>query len=256
MRPIHSHALLRISPSFITYAVSVLGSTENGLSGPQIVQITSAHAANHGVNIPHPHYPFEASNKRTALAENILAFAPEQQYAIIKELCDHPRIQELNAARAREVKLKLITQYAGLDTSDGKTDLNETLVEQTRHWLDGFPPSLSLYNEALQKYQHGVFQRNVLDDLRLALEALLKAVFNNEKSLENQIPGLGELIKSRGGSKHLSNMFSKLVDYYSKYQNQYVKHNDAVIEEEVEFVFEITSSFMKHVVRLSERRAI
>ncbi len=46
-------------------------------------------------------------------------------------------------------------------------------------------------------------------------------------------------------------MFAKLVDYYSKYQNSYVKHDDAVIEEEVEFIFEITSSFMKHVVRLN-----
>ncbi len=45
-------------------------------------------------------------------------------------------------------------------------------------------------------------------------------------------------------------MFVKLVDYYSKYQNSYVKHDDAVIEPEIEFIFEITSSFMKHLIRL------
>jgi hypothetical protein len=43
------------------------------------------------------------------------------------------------------------------------------------------------------------------------------------------------------------------LDYYSKYQNTYVKHNDAVIEEEIEFIFEITASFMKHLVRLNAR---
>ena len=48
-------------------------------------------------------------------------------------------------------------------------------------------------------------------------------------------------------------MFVKLVDYYTKYQNSYVKHNDAVIEEEVDFILEITSSFMKHLVRLAAR---
>ena len=48
-------------------------------------------------------------------------------------------------------------------------------------------------------------------------------------------------------------MFVKLVEYFAGYHNRYVKHNDAVIEEEVEFVVEITSSFMKHVVRLSRR---
>jgi len=96
-----------------------------------------------------------------------------------------------------------------------------------------------------------VFTRNLLDDLRLSLELLLKGIFKNSKSLENQIELLGEYLKEKGGSKELTNMFVKLVDYYSKYQNTYVKHDDAVIEEEIEFIFEITSSFMKHIVRLS-----
>ena len=46
-------------------------------------------------------------------------------------------------------------------------------------------------------------------------------------------------------------MFQKLVEYFSKYQNTYIKHEDKVIEEEIEFVFEITSSFMKHFIRLN-----
>lgn len=114
---------------------------------------------------------------------------------------------------------------------------------------------LALYNEAIQKHGDGVFLRNVLDDLRLALEKLLRALLNNEKSLENQMPRLGLFIKQRHGSQELANMFVTLVDYYTRYQNTYVKHDDAVIEEEVEFVFEITSSFMKHLVRLSYKEA-
>jgi hypothetical protein len=47
-------------------------------------------------------------------------------------------------------------------------------------------------------------------------------------------------------------MFRTLVDYFSKYQNTYIKHDDAVIVAEVEFVFELTSSFMKHFIRLSK----
>jgi len=64
---------------------------------------------------------------------------------------------------------------------------------------------------------------------------------------------LGPFLKSKGGSPELTNMFQKLLDYYSKYQNSYVKHNDDVIEEEIEFIFEITASFMKHLVRLNSR---
>jgi len=68
---------------------------------------------------------------------------------------------------------------------------------------------------------------------------------------ENQISALGALIKERGGSPELANMFTKLVEYYAHYQNRYVKHTDKLIEQEIEFVIEITSVFMKHVVRIN-----
>jgi len=75
-------------------------------------------------------------------------------------------------------------------------------------------------------------------------------VLDNGKSLENQIPTLGQFIKQHGGSVELSKMFIKLADYYCKYQNNYVKHDNSVIEQEIEFVVEISSSFMKHIVRM------
>ena len=100
-----------------------------------------------------------------------------------------------------------------------------------------------------------LFVRNLLDDLRLALEKLVQAILGNDKSLENQLPAVGQFVKARGGSPELSNMFAKLLDYYCKYQNNYVKHDDAVIEEEVEFIIEITAAFLKHFVRLAARGA-
>lgn len=95
--------------------------------------------------------------------------------------------------------------------------------------------------------------RNLLDDLRLALEKLVQQIVGNSKSLENQLSAVGQFVKDRVGSPELSNMFVKLVDYYCKYQNNYVKYDDAVIEEEVEFIVEITSAFLKYFVRLAAR---
>ena len=45
-------------------------------------------------------------------------------------------------------------------------------------------------------------------------------------------------------------MFLKLIDYFSKYQNTYVKHNDNVNDNEVEIMIEMASSFMKFIVRI------
>lgn len=132
--------------------------------------------------------------------------------------------------------------------------MHRTLVVETRHWPAGHDQVRKLFDEALRKHNHGVFRRNTLDDLRLGLEILIRDLFGNGKTLENQIPFVGQFVKGNGGSPQLANMFQKLVDYYANYQNTYVKHDDAVVAAEIEFVFELTASFMKHLLRLSSKR--
>lgn len=242
-----------IPPTFIQHAADILGDTAGGLSGPNIVKATAAYAVKYDVHLPHPTYPFGAINKRTALYENLMAFNAARQYEIIRALCDHPSFSVVPSARSKErqnLKMLLVKRYGHLASDDQTSEVNENLIEEARHWLGSYPAVLKLYNEALEKHEHGGFDRNLLDDLRLALEKLLQAVLGNGKSLENQLSAIGAYIQDRGGSKELANMFRTLIDYYAKYQNSYVKHDDAVIEEEIAFVVEITSSFMKHLIRL------
>jgi hypothetical protein len=240
-----------IPATFVRYAADILGDTEHGLSGANIISATAAYAAEYEVVLPHPAYPFLASNKRTALYENLLVFAPPQRYRIIKELCDHPSFELVPSEKRKQLKMRLVTRYAHLDAHDSLSEINETLVDETRHWLQHYPEVLSLFTQALEKYSHGIFGRNLLDDLRLSLEKLLRSILRNNKSLENQVPLVGAHIKAHGGSPELANMFAKLLDYYAKYHNNYIKHDDAVNEIEIEFLIELTSSFMKHLVRLS-----
>lgn len=234
---------------FITHASSVLGDTNEGLTANEIGKYFTGYAVEFNVDIPHTAYPFDAPNKRTALNENLNAFSAKQQYKIIKELCELERFKDNQ--KIRDLKIKLLSRYSQFAGSEAAAEINETLTEETRHWLEGYPESLKLYQDALTKYENNIFTRNILDDLRLSLELLFKSILNNDKSIENQIDGLGKHLKEKGCSKELINMFIKLIDYYCKYQNSYVKHDDAVIEEEIEFILEITSSFMKHIVRLS-----
>lgn len=242
---------------FVKYASDILGDTDLGLTGPEIARLFAAYGIESGIEVPHPIYPFEKDlpNKRTALYENLMAFPEALRYRIIKDLTEHRRIVDRNPDGAEKLRLTLIGSYGHLANEAFEPEVDRELVERTRHWLGPFPEVLRLYDQAVQNHANGLFLRHVLDDLRLALELLLKGLFANEKSLEKQIPVLGKCLKENGGSAELSNMFVTLVDYYTKYQNSYVKHDDAVIEEEVEFMFELTSSFMKHIVRLSYRGA-
>jgi len=240
----------RIPAAFLSQACKILGDTNAGLTGSEIVTYCVDFADRFNIDIPYSEYPFfDSPNKRTALLKNLQAFTPEQQYIIIKELCeldkwsDDPKIKDL--------KIKLISRYGSM--FQGSECINEILIEETKHWLDGFKKSKQNYLNALEKFNNGVYLRNSLDDLRLSLELLLQEIFKNSKSLENQIPEVGSMVTSKGGSKEFTSMFKKLVEYYTKYQNTYIKHDDRVMELEIEFIFELTSSFMKHFVRLSER---
>ena len=229
-----------------------MGDTEFGLTGSNIVKAFNGYAFDHNVTIPHASYPFEAPNKRTALLDNLHCFGPQEQYKIIKELCEHEKLQPVDES-INKLKIQLIARYGAQFGSSSEETLNVNLIEEARHWLSDYPKSLELYESGLTKLHSNLFERNLLDDLRLSLELLLKSLLDNSKPLEKQIPEVGGFIKSNGGSKEFSNMFRALVDYYSKYQNTFVKHDDAIIGEEVEFLFEMTSSFMKHLVKISLR---
>lgn len=244
-----------IPDMFLKNASDVLGKTEGGLSGANIADAFTVYAFDLNVDIPHASYPFVPNglNKRTALLENLKKFEPKDQYKIIRELCEHPKLPQPVPDSINNLKIQLIARYSDQFGDVTSETLNITLVEEVKHWLKDHSDSLSLYEDALKKFNNNIFERNLLDDLRLSLELLLKSIFNNSKSFENQFPLIATFVNEKGGSKEFSNMFRTLVDYYSKYQNSFVKHNDAVIEEEVEFIFEMTSSFMKHLVKMNKK---
>lgn len=118
-------------------------------------------------------------------------------------------------------------------------------IKEMQEWLANYPASQKIYNEAIDKYKQRIYQRNVLDDMRLSLETFLKEFFKNQKSLENQLSEVGKFQKEKGLSPEFINMFKQLLNYYAKYQNNYVKHNDAVKYSEIDFVINLTTLFMR-----------
>jgi hypothetical protein len=239
-----------IPATFVRYAADILGNTNEGLSGAVIVQLTCAYGVDFGVDVKHTDYPFDAPNKRTALYENLMCFEDDRQkYKIIRELCEHDKFRGAECEEINDLKVRL-SKYSKFS---GLVDLrraDQELISEVRHWLEIIPDALTVYNDAIAKIDIDAYSRNLLDDLRLCLEITLRNVLENHKSLENQLPSLGVFVKSSGGSSEFTNMINRLLDYYSKYQNEYVKHSDTVNEIEANFVFELTSVFIKQLVRL------
>lgn len=137
--------------------------------------------------------------------------------------------------------------------------LQRELIKQTDNFEAGImpltysqlsvcPAAQAVYKSGIAKYAEKKFDRNVLDDMRLSLELLVKQILGNGKSLENQTSELGTKL----GSYHteLRNLVIKNVDYLCKYQNQYVKHNDAVNPEEIDYIIEQTSATINFLIKV------
>ena len=234
-----------IDDTFLSYASDILADTNKGLSGMQIAEYCNAFAVEYNKSIPFSNYPSNAPNKRVALKQNLKVFTPPEQFRIIKELCEHPNLSKQE--KVQELKSRLFLRYGNLATEK----ISETeLVQKTKHWLENYPSAFQKYEDALSKYENGIFERNALDDMRLSFEFLVKDLLGNGKSLENQISDIGTKLKESGASEELRNMVVKVIDYYTKFQNNHVKHNDSVNEKEMEYIIELTSVLMKFLIKM------
>jgi hypothetical protein len=239
----------KLDDAFISYASEILADTNHGMSGAQIVKYSNSYAIDFGVNIPITSSEFGkygsiVPNKRTALYKNLRVFDAVQQFTIIKDLCEIPLFAENDTVK--DLKIKLYTRYGNLAIEKiAKTEL----VIKTRHWLENHSKALEQYNNSLAKYEGGIFERNTLDDIRLAFELLVKDLLENGKSLENNIAELGAKLKEADTSVELRNMCTQIIKYYTDFQNNHVKHNDKVNENEIEYIIEQTSIVMKFLIK-------
>lgn len=135
------------------------------------------------------------------------------------------------------------------DPSSYSKEINFLLIAQAKNFLSRYPSAFTLYEQALEKFERKLYERNILDDLRLSLEILLKEILKNNKSLENQLESLGKLQKQKGASKEITNVLQKVLNYFADYQNNYVKHNDNVNPDEIEFMINLTSTLMRFIMK-------
>ena len=237
----------QIDTSFSQRVADILAETNSPLSGNKIISLCTAYAYDFNRSIPYSKYPNDASNKRTMLRDNLCVFKAEEQFKIIKEFCELPMFS--NNESVQELKEKLFQcygQYAEVKLS------NSGLIVKTKHWLGKHPASLKQYQSSLTKFESGIFKRNVLDDMRLALELLLKDILHNDKSLENQHQLLGHLLQTNSISPEIRNLIISVLKYYEDFQNHNVKHNEQINENEIEYVIEQTSVIMKFLIMVLE----
>lgn len=170
-------------------------------------------------------------------------------------------------ARKIATALKLSNVNAILcDTADGYQFypasaelLDQKLVVDTLNWLNDYPKAKEQFNSALRLHLAGNQPRNAIDNLRLSVELFFKQVLGNDASLENQAGAIGGYLKNHCVSAEIRNMYIKLLDYFAKYNNNKVKHNDqteSISNAQIEYLIYLTGTFLRLIIQLERESTI
>ncbi|MBD2439102.1 hypothetical protein [Nostoc sp. FACHB-110] len=137
----------------------------------------------------------------------------------------------------------------------GDPFLDKGIIDCVLAGLEDYPKVAKHFETALRIYQSGETSqyRNLLDNLRFALEQLLKSILKSDKSLENQKNVILPWLNAKGLHKEVVNLYEKLLSTYLNYQNGAVKHNEAFSLDEVEFMIYLTGNFMRLILHLERQ---
>ena len=228
------------------------GTLNEVYSGTEIATLFAEYGAEFNSSVPFISTPFpNFTSKATAIQNNLQSFTEEQQFKIIKELCESVLAQ--NPANKDVAKiLKLLLKNYGSVYSNDKIDRN--IINETNTWLTASSRAKEEFEKAIQSYDNSIYNRYTLDSIRLAFEFFMQDILKNSKSLENQ-PIEGELLpllRKKGIPKEIINLVRLIIKGLISYQNENVKHSQTFTVLEVEFVIEQTSILMKLFAKIEK----
>jgi hypothetical protein len=138
----------------------------------------------------------------------------------------------------------------------GAKELDEALVKDTLTWLGDPPSARKAFEQALEIYQHKdeAKYRNLIDNLRVSIEQVLRRILKNRKSLENQKDVLLKWLDQKCVHAQIRNLYNQLLfGPYSILQNDSAKHGDEKLSEiEIEYLIYLTGTFLRFLIQLEQ----
>ncbi|UZD35653.1 hypothetical protein [Capnocytophaga ochracea] len=235
----------------IIKASEIFADTNIGLTGTQLIKRFVDYAIKFDRNIPHKETGLFIA-KKVLFSQNLKSFSNEEIFYIIDDFCkDHKFNNKKEVTELKHLLHNNYKKYNTLQVENESLDFNN--IEETKHWLNEYPEVKKVYEEGINKYNLKTYERNLLDDMRLSLELLWKKILGKDCSLENQKAEIGKWLKTKETTEHFRSMFRGLTTYFTNYQNSNIKHNDKVNIQEVEFIIELTSLFMRNIIKLNKK---
>jgi hypothetical protein len=130
--------------------------------------------------------------------------------------------------------------------------LDDGVINDVLDWLSKYPSVQASFAKALSIFfeRKKELRRNSLDELRFALEQLLRLVLHNHRQLEKQRDDLAKWLNQEGVNQGVINLLVELLSKFTQYQNESVKHGDRSAWAEVEFMIYLTGTFMRFLLEV------
>lgn len=136
----------------------------------------------------------------------------------------------------------------------GAKELDNALVSEPLEWLKDYPPTHKAFVKALNAYSNVTEDAasDVADLFRKALECFFQEFFVSDKSLENLKSEYGSFLSNKGVPGEIKNNFEKLLELYTKYNNNYAKHHDKTCLNVLEYIMYQTGCLIRLLITLKE----
>ena len=233
---------IKLTHNFIVQVSNVIADC---FSGRELIERFDAYNHDFKTNLILPHQE-PGETKRLLVRDNLSVFSPKQQYKIIVDLM----FQMYDEDSKKEIQ-KLINHYVPAAIKENISTEQIKARTSVEASLSDFPEALEVWRRVPQ-YLLSHDYRESLDRARLTIEIVLKQLFDNSKSLENQKSLIGQKISDKGFSKEFKTYFLNTFNSYTSIQNDKVKHADslALEEQEVRYILNQTVLMMRFLIRV------
>lgn len=159
--------------------------------------------------------------------------------------------------RMSNADVKIIVDDLGYSIYPSRIEFfDEKLVFDSLLWLDKYAKVKEHFSKAIKTEKIITNLRSIIDELRLSLELLFKELFLNDKSLENQKSELGKYLENNNISIEIRNIYIKMFDFYTAYNNKHAKHNCSVNCNEVNYLIYLTGTFIFLIIEIENNKKI
>jgi hypothetical protein len=211
------------------------------ISNSTFVQICLNHAVKNDLKLPH--IESQSWSKKDGFLANLAVFDDSTKFSILEEL-SKVGSSIINPER-KEFRIKLYEKFGHLK-KEGNFEVFSEIITETQHFLGKYPKAYEKYQECVTQFSSESESIHLFDDLRKSVEFLLKEILNMPESNWNSV--ISELkIKSKqlNFPTEFREMLFHLMNFYDKYQNEHVKHKEEIMKNQVVFIFELTTTFLR-----------